>query len=67
MLNIKSKSSLSLISIFYFRIINGSDYVLYPLNTQSEYKGARGKIIVGITHFLVVERSNYTYYIKHKI
>jgi RNase P/RNase MRP subunit p29 len=38
------------------RIINGSDYVMYPLNTQSEYKGARGKIIANTAHFLVVER-----------
>jgi len=29
---------------------------MYPLNTQSEYKGARGKIIASTTHFLVVER-----------
>ena len=34
---------------------------MYPLNTQSEHKGAHGRIIVDITHLLVVERSNYTY------
>lgn len=38
---------------------NGSDYVITPTYTKSKMKGFRGRIIVKVTHLLVVERFCY--------